>query len=69
MAGDPAVLSKVSVKLDLGFLSMDTEWTADPRERQAAWELYVELVSGVERAEPLKVVAPPRKAPRFLSGR
>jgi hypothetical protein len=32
-------------------------------------KLYVELVSGVERAEPLKVVAPPRKAPRFLSGR
>jgi len=32
-------------------------------------KLYVELVSGAERAEPLKVVAPPRKAPRFLSGR
>ena len=32
-------------------------------------KLYVELMSGVERAEPLKVVAPPRKAPRFLSGR
>ena len=32
-------------------------------------KLYVELVSGVERAEPLKVVAPGRKAPRFLSGR
>jgi hypothetical protein len=31
--------------------------------------LYVELVNGVERAEPLKVVAPPRKAPRFLTGR
>lgn len=32
-------------------------------------KLYVELVRGIERAEPLKVVAPPRKAPRFLSGR
>jgi hypothetical protein len=32
-------------------------------------KLYVELMSGVERAEPLKVVPPPRKAPRFLSGR
>lgn len=31
--------------------------------------LYVELVGGLERAEPLKVVAPPRKAPRYLSGR
>ena len=32
-------------------------------------KLYVELVSGLERAEPLKVVPPPRKAPRYLSGR
>jgi hypothetical protein len=32
-------------------------------------KLYVELMAGVERAEPLKVVAPPRKAPRFLTGR
>jgi hypothetical protein len=32
-------------------------------------KLYVELVNGLERAEPLKVVAPPRKAPRYLSGR
>lgn len=31
--------------------------------------LYVELVGGLERAEPLKVVTPPRKAPRYLSGR
>ena len=32
-------------------------------------KLYVELMNGVERAEPLKVVAPPRKPPRFLTGR
>ena len=32
-------------------------------------KLYVELMTSVERAEPLKVVAPPRKTPRFLSGR
>ena len=33
-------------------------------------KLYVELTSGVERAEPLKVVAtPPRKPPRYLTGR
>jgi hypothetical protein len=32
-------------------------------------KLYVELMTGVERAEPLKVVAPPRKPPRFLTGR
>ena len=32
-------------------------------------KLYVELVNGVERAEPLKIVGPPRKAPRLLTGR
>ena len=32
-------------------------------------KLYVELMNRVERAEPLKVVAPPRKPPRFLTGR
>jgi hypothetical protein len=32
-------------------------------------KLYVELVANVERAEPLKVVAPPRKPPRLLTGR
>ncbi len=31
-------------------------------------KLYVELMNSVERAEPLKVVAPPRKPPRFLTG-
>lgn len=32
-------------------------------------KLYVELMNGAERAEPLKVVAPSRKPPRFLTGR
>ena len=45
--GDPAVLEKVTVKLDLGFFAMDTEWVSDPRERQAAWELYVELATRI----------------------
>ena len=44
-----------------------------PREASAhaatIVKLYVGLMSGVERAEPLKVVAPPRKTPRYLSGR
>jgi hypothetical protein len=31
-------------------------------------KLYVELMNGVERAEPLKVVTPPKKPPRFLTG-
>jgi hypothetical protein len=32
-------------------------------------KLYVEIMNGAERAEPLKVVAPARKPPRFLTGR
>jgi hypothetical protein len=32
-------------------------------------KLYVELMNGLERAEPLKVVSPPRKPPRYLTGR
>jgi len=33
-------------------------------------KLYVELMSTLDRAEPLKVVPPPtRKAPRYLTGR
>lgn len=32
-------------------------------------KLYVALVSDLERAEPLKVVSAPRKAPRYLTGR
>ncbi|RPI59691.1 MAG: hypothetical protein EHM50_08715 [Lysobacterales bacterium] len=32
-------------------------------------KMYVALVSGLERAEPLKVVAAPRKPPRYLTGR
>lgn len=31
--------------------------------------LYVELMNSLERAEPLKVVAPPRQPPRYLTGR
>lgn len=31
-------------------------------------KLYVELMNGLDRAEPLKVV-PPRKTPRYLTGR
>jgi hypothetical protein len=32
-------------------------------------KLYVELMNGIERTEPLKVVAPPRKPPRYQTGR
>jgi hypothetical protein len=42
---DPARLTKVSASLPFGIGTM--EWEADPTERRAAWELYVELVTRV----------------------
>ena len=42
---DPAVLKKVTVSLPFGIGS--ASWEADPTERDAAWELYVELVTRV----------------------
>ena len=42
---DPAVLKRVTVSLPFGIGS--ASWEADPTERNAAWELYVELVTRV----------------------
>lgn len=42
---DPAVLKRVSVSLPFGIGSAD--WEADPTERNAAWSLYVELVTRI----------------------
>ena len=42
---DPAVLRNVTVSLPFGIGS--ASWEADPTERNAAWELYVELVTRV----------------------
>lgn len=42
---DPAILKKVSVSLPFGIGS--AEWETDKTERQAAWSLYVELVTRV----------------------
>ena len=42
---DSAVLKKVTVSLPFGIGS--ASWEADPTERNAAWELYVELVTRV----------------------
>ena len=42
---DPAVLKNVTVSLPFGIGSASCE--ADPTERNAAWELYVELVTRV----------------------
>lgn len=42
---DPAVLKQVTVSLPFGIGS--ASWEADPTERHAAWELYIELVTRV----------------------
>ena len=42
---DPAFLKQVTVSLPFGIGS--ASWEADPTERNAAWELYVELVTRV----------------------
>ncbi len=42
---NPAVLTQVTVSLPFGIGS--ASWEADPTERNAAWELYVELVTRV----------------------
>ena len=41
----PAILSQVIVSLPFGMNS--ASWEADPTERNAAWKLYVELVTRV----------------------
>lgn len=42
---NPATLKQVTVSLPFGIGS--ASWEADPTERNAAWELYVELVTRV----------------------
>jgi hypothetical protein len=49
---DPAVLKKVSVSLPFGIGS--AEWQADSTERNAAWSLYVELVTRIA-VQPLEI--------------
>jgi hypothetical protein len=49
---DPAILKQVTVSLPFGIGS--ASWESDPTERNAAWELYVELVTriAVQSLEP-----------------
>lgn len=49
---DPAILSEISVSLPFGIGS--AKWKADPTERNAAWSLYVELVTRIA-VQPLEV--------------
>jgi hypothetical protein len=49
--GDPAKLREVSISLDFGVFKLETTWAEDPRQRNAAWALYVELVTRVATQE------------------
>ncbi len=42
---DPATLKEVTVSIP--FLGLAAKWVADPTQRQAAWSLYVELVTRI----------------------
>ncbi len=46
-----AKLTKVSVDIKTPFLNVQGEWEADEKEQQAAWELYVELVTRIAVVE------------------
>src|SRR5512135_26700 len=46
-----AKLTKVSVDLRTPFLTVKGDWEADESEQQAAWELYVELVTRAATVE------------------
>lgn len=52
MAKNRAALKEVEVSLNTGFLSVAGTWSADASEREAAWEMYVELITRVS-VEPL----------------
>ncbi|MCB0540606.1 MAG: hypothetical protein KDE33_24025, partial [Bacteroidetes bacterium] len=36
-----------SIKVNLPFLDIEGEWEVDEQQRQAAWDIYVELVTRV----------------------
>lgn len=50
--GKPAAkLKKVSANIKTPFLNIQGEWEADESEQNAAWELYVELVTRISVVE------------------
>ena len=45
-----AKITKTKFGINLGFLSIDSEWEIDDQQRQAAWEMYVELATRITTA-------------------
>ena len=46
-----AKLSSTKFKVSLGFLSIETNWEVDDIQRNAAWEMYVELATRITTVE------------------
>ena len=40
-------LKETSLSIDFGMFKLDTKWTPDPRQSEAAWALYVELMTRI----------------------
>ncbi|MEZ4776831.1 MAG: hypothetical protein R3D00_26890 [Bacteroidia bacterium] len=43
-------LSKTKFGINLGFLSIDSEWEIDETQKNASWEMYVELITRISTA-------------------
>lgn len=48
---EPSRLTEIGVVIDFGIFKLDTKWTPDPRQKDAAWALYVELITRVATQE------------------
>jgi len=46
-----AMLQEVGIKVDFGIFELDTKWVDDPRQKEAAWALAVELQTRVATQE------------------
>lgn len=46
-----AKFNSFKIKVDLGFLGIEGNWEVDETQRNAAWEIYVELVTRISVAE------------------
>jgi len=46
-----AKLTSTKFKVNLGFLSLESNWEIDEIQKQAAWEMYVELATRITTAK------------------
>ena len=48
---ETAKLSEVGITIDFGIFKLVTKWNEDPRQKNAAWALYVELSTRIATQE------------------